>query len=162
MTSLLKTEFGLSQCTITKLDGYDNCNYLVVSNSEKYVFKTYTYNKALLDVLKAETKALQFLEKPKCKTFPKPIPFLSGECIKVLEIDGKQTICRMLSFLEGTFLGDTKESKPLLQSLGTFLATLNLQLQTFENHVYRGRQWEWDIQYLNLNKKYVNAIPNAH
>lgn len=162
MISLLKTEFGLSQCTITKLDGYDNCNYLVASNSEKYVFKTYTYNKALLDVLKAENKALQFLKKPKCKTFPKPIPFLSGEFIKVLEIDGKQTIGRMLSFLEGTFLGDTKISKPLLQSLGTFLATLNLKLQTFENHVYRGRQWEWDIQYLNLNKKYLNAIPNAH
>ena len=162
MTSLLKTEFGLSQCTIKKLDGYDNFNYLIISKSEKYVFKTYTYKKVLLDVLNAENKALQFLYEPDCEKFPKPIPFKSGELIKVLELDGNQTICRMLSFLEGTFLGDSTTSKSLLQSLGTFLATLDLKFQAFENHVYRGRQWEWDIQYLRLNKKYLNAITDAH
>ncbi len=162
MITLLKTEFGFTQCDIKKLDGYDNLNYLVNAKSGKYVFKTYTYNKALLDVLKSENEALQFLEENDEQQFPKPIPFSSGALIKVLEIDGKQTICRMLSFLEGTFIGNTSASKSLLQSLGTFLATLNLKLQAFDNHVFRGRQWEWDLQYLGLNKKYLNSIPDAH
>ena len=162
MITLLKTEFGFTKCDITKLNGYDNFNYLVNGKSGKYVFKTYTYNNALLDVLEAENEALQFLEENDGQHFPKPIPFTSGVLIKVLDIDGTQTICRMLSFLEGTFIGDLSASETLLQSLGAFLATLNLKLKAFDNHVFRGRQWEWDLQYLSLNKKYLNAIPDAH
>ena len=162
MITLLKTEFGFTKCSIKKLDGYDNLNYLVSAKSGKYIFKTYTYDKALLEVLKAENEALQFLEENDGQQFPKPIPFTSGELIKVFDLDGKKTICRMLSFLEGTFIGDTLGTEPLLQSLGTFLATLNIKLQAFDNPVFRGRQWEWDLQYLGLNKKYLNAIPDAH
>ena len=142
MTALLETEFGLSQCIIKKLDGYDNLNYLVNYKSDKYIFKTYTYDPTLLDILIAENEVLNFLQTEASQQFPKPIPFASGELIKVIDINGKKSICRMLSFLEGTFLGDTTTSKPLMQSLGEFLAKLDLRLQGFNNHTYKGRQWE--------------------
>jgi 4-aminobutyrate aminotransferase-like enzyme/Ser/Thr protein kinase RdoA (MazF antagonist) len=162
MKTLLETEFGFSQCTIKRLDGYENFNYLVNSKSYKYIFKTYVYDAMLLDILIAENEVLNFLQSEASKQFPKPIPFSSGELIKVLDINGKKCICRMLSFLEGTFIGNTPASEQLMQSLGEFLAKLDLKLQGLNNHVYRGRQWEWDLQYFCLNKKYIEAIPDAH
>ena len=97
MDSLLKKEFGFSSCKIKKIDGYDNANYIVNHNSIDYVFKTYNYNKELLAVLIAENETLIYLNNEENK-FPKPIPFLSGDLIKVIPINGKPTICRMLSF----------------------------------------------------------------
>ena len=41
MNKLLQKEFGFEQIEIKKLDGYDNSNYFIKTNSNKYIFKTY-------------------------------------------------------------------------------------------------------------------------
>jgi ethanolamine-phosphate phospho-lyase len=50
-------------------------------------------------------------------------------------------------------------TKSLYQSLGRFIAQLDLQLQSF-NKIIKARRWHWDIQYLHLNKKYIKDIPS--
>ncbi|WP_298544528.1 aminotransferase class III-fold pyridoxal phosphate-dependent enzyme [uncultured Aquimarina sp.] len=162
MDTLLETEFTFHKPEIKKLNGYDNVNYLVKNKSGRYIFKTYAYHKELLAVLEAENEALLHLQEKDTDTSPKPIPFTDGSFIKVLMIDGVKTICRMLSFLDGWFLGDIKASKELFCSLGVFLAEMNLTFQKFDSYVLKARQWEWDIQYLHLNKKYLNDIPDPH
>ena len=162
MNELLKTEFGFSQCEIKGIDGYDNANYIVKNKTSCYIFKTYGYNEELFAILEAENAALLFLSSEEQDQFPEPIPFISGEFIKVLDIEGQKTICRMLSFLDGSFLGDCPPTKKLFQSFGTFLASLNLKLQNFDSYVFRARQWEWDLQYFHLNKKYIDDISDAH
>ncbi|WP_378178215.1 aminotransferase class III-fold pyridoxal phosphate-dependent enzyme [Aquimarina sp. SS2-1] len=162
MNQLLATEFGFYTPEIKKLDGYDNINYIVKDQSTPYIFKTYGYSKRLVRILEAETEVLLCLQKEGSNRFPKPIQFLDGTFVKVLDIGGSKTICRMLSFLEGKFLGDIVPTEELFYSFGKFLAEMNLAFQQIDNYVLQARQWEWDIQYLHLNKKYLEDIVDPH
>ncbi len=163
MNKLLQNEFGFNEVEIKKLDGYENANYRIKTDSGKYIFKTYKYidKDKLLDLVKAENETLLFLQKTDTKKYPKPIPFLDDSHIKILTIDGEKKICRMLTFLDGEFLGDSKPTKKLFQSFGSFLAETDIKLQKLLNYTIKARQWEWDIQYLDLNKKFINDIPDA-
>ncbi len=161
MKKNLQKEFGFKEIKVKKLNGYNNANYLVETDSNKYVFKTYKYNEGLLDWVKAENEVLRFLQKSENNKFPKPIQFTDGSYIKILKIDDEKRICRMLSFLDGEFLGAVKPTKELFQSFGFFLAEIDLNLQKLKNYTIMARQWQWDIQYLDLNKKYIDNIPNA-
>ena len=161
MKHLLQSEFGFQEVEIKKLYGYENANYLIKTNTDKYVFKTYRYNKGLLALVEAETEALLFLQEPDKNIFPKPIQFTDGSFVKIIELDGERVICRMLSFLDGEFSGDIIHTESLFKSFGIFLAQMDIKLQKFNSYTIMARQWEWDIQYLNLNKKHINDISNA-
>ncbi len=161
MKQLLQIEFGFQNIEIKKLDGYKNANFLVKTDNDRYIFKMYKFDIALFDLVVAENETLLFLQKTDNNTYPKPIPFLGGSHIKILTIDGEKKICRMLTFLEGEFLGDVKPTKELYQSFGIFLAETDIKLQKLSNYTIQARQWEWDLQYLDLNKKFVNDITNT-
>jgi 4-aminobutyrate aminotransferase-like enzyme/Ser/Thr protein kinase RdoA (MazF antagonist) len=161
MNNLLQAEFGFQNIKIKKLDGYDNTNYLIKTDDSKYIFKTYAYSDAILELVEAENETLLLLQKNNKHQYPKPIPFSDGSHLKTLTIDGEIRIYRMLSFLEGDFFGDIKHTETLFQSFGLSLAELDINLQKFKSYPIMARQWEWDIQYLDLNKKYIHAIPNA-
>ena len=128
MNKILRNEFGLNVVEIKKLNGYDNANYLVKTNTSKYIFKTYSADSELHDLVVAENETLLFLQKFDKNKYPKPIQFIDGSFVKNLNIDGEKPICRMLSFIEGELFGDTKHSKELFQSFGLFLAEMDLNL----------------------------------
>jgi 4-aminobutyrate aminotransferase-like enzyme len=161
MKKLLQKEFGFNIVEILEINGYENTNYLIKTGKGKYIFKTYPFNYETFELIKAENDILLSLQDYKEKTFPKPVSFTDGALAKVIKLEGKESICRMLSFIEGDFLGDVKHSEKLFRSFGEFLARMDKALRTTVNYTIRARQWEWDIQYLNLNEKYLNEIPNA-
>ena len=161
MKKLLQTEFALNPIDIKKLWGYDNLNYLIKTNDGQYVFKTYIKNTETLALVEAENEALLFLHNTNNNNFPKPIKFKDGSLVKIIEIEGEERVCRMLSFLEGELFRNVTPTKALFQSLGRFIAQMDLQLQLFNNSTIKARQWQWDIQYLHLNKKYIKDIPSA-
>ncbi len=160
MKKLFQIQFGFNPIEIKKLWGYENSNYLVRTKDIQYIFKTYLKNAETFKLVEAENETLLFLQSPN-NNFPKPIKFKDGSLVKILEIEGKERLCRMLSFLEGELLGNVTHTKTLFQSLGRFIAQLDLQLQSFNNKTIKARQWQWDIQYLYLNKKYIKDIPSA-
>lgn len=161
MNKLLNSEFGFQKTEIKKLDGYYNLNYLVETLTNKYVFKTYLYYDELLAIVEAENETLLFLQNSNQDKFPKPIPFLDGSFVKVLEIDDQTLICRMLSYLTGNLLGDIKHAKNVFQSLGAFLAQMDIKLLSFNNTTIKERQSEWNTENFSLNKKYIHDIPNV-
>jgi ethanolamine-phosphate phospho-lyase len=158
MNKLLQTEFGLTAFEVKKLNGYDNVNYLVKTKTAQYIFKTYNYSEDTFEMVDAENKTLFFLQKSAQNKYPTPIQYSDGSFIKILNIKGEKQICRMLTFLEGEFLGDIKHTKQLIQSFGDTLAATDLKLRGFKNYTIAAKQWEWDIQYLTLNEKYIDAI----
>jgi Ser/Thr protein kinase RdoA (MazF antagonist) len=160
MKKLLQKQFGIIPLEIEKLWGYDNSNYLINTNDGQYVFKTYLNNTETLTFVEAENEALLFLQSSNNNKFPNPIKFKDGALIKILEIKGEERICRMLTFLEGELFGNVTPTKTLFKSLGNFIAHLDLRLQSFNNNTVKARQWQWNIQYLYLNKKYIKDIPN--
>lgn len=162
MKELLLEHFDLEVLEIKKLSGYDNTNYLVKSASSDYIVKTYPYDAELLDILKAETEVLHFLHEKSPGTFPTPVPFSNGSYVGIVKLADRPTLCRMLTYLDGEFLGALAPTPETYASLGTLLAQTDLHLQGFTSYVFKARQWEWDIQYLPLNKKYLDDIPDPH
>ncbi|UJH66095.1 aminotransferase class III-fold pyridoxal phosphate-dependent enzyme [Allomuricauda sp. SCSIO 65647] len=160
IAELLKTAFGFKSHSVRQLDGYDNKNYLVENEGQKFIFKTYPKAAIERSLLEAENDTLLFLRKKGFEAVPEPLPFSDGSFIKLFEVDGNLSWCRMLSFLEGSFMGDVTVNESMVASLGSFLAKLDRQLFDFDHIALRARQWEWDLQYLPLNKRHLAAIPD--
>lgn len=158
---LLKEQFQFENPSIEKLNGYFNVNYAIKVKSDTFIFKTYRFEQELFDVIQAENEALIFLNQHSGGKYPRPIPFISGEYLLLKEIDGHASICRILTFLPGSFLGDQNPSKDLYASLGTFLGELDRSLQPFRNYTLKARRLDWDIQFLHLNKPLIEEIENA-
>ena len=159
MIGLIKDWFQFDIVELKKLNGYDNVNYLLTTDTEKYIFKTYTFSEGMLALVEAENSILQNLKKD--QSFPEPIPFNDGDFLKITELNGNKTICRLLTFLDGTFLGDVAHTSELTESIGRFTAQMDLKLLDINNYVLKARQWEWDLQYLGLNIKYIVDIEKA-
>lgn len=161
MLELLKRWYSFQSAELKKLNGYDNANYLLVTEKGKYIFKTYPYTSEAFDLVQAETEVLLSIQEKLKGKIPTPIPFADGKYVQAAEINGKQFIIRLLSFLEGEFLGEAKPSKELYSDLGTFMGELDRELSSLKNYVIQCRQWEWHIQYPELITKYLEDIPLA-
>jgi ethanolamine-phosphate phospho-lyase len=159
MLNTITSWFNFDIISLKKLNGYDNVNYRLTTETTKYIFKTYTFTEDLLALVEAENSILQTLKKD--QSFPEPIRFATGNFLKITTLNGVKTICRLLTFLEGTFLGDATHTPELAASIGSFTAQMDLQLLDINNYVLKARQWEWDLQYLHLNKTYITDIEKA-
>ena len=158
MEALIKEQFGFAEPKINKLNGYENLNYLVRSEGKKYVFKTYGEDQELLDFVSAEVEVLTKLASLNSQKIPLAIPFSDGVFVKLLDIEGEQKICRMLTYLEGQLLGDAEHTEELFDDFGTFLGNLDHQLLGIKSYTIKSRQWVWDLQYNHLNKKLIPDI----
>ena len=154
MEKLLIEEFGINPIEIIRINGYDNLNYLIKTNSKNYILKTYE-DLSLIDLIQSETKALLFLND---NLYPKPVPFLNGENVRIIQINGTSKICRLLSYLEGKFLGEINQTKDLIRSFGKSLARLNKSLFNWTDIHIKSRQLEWDMQQYVVSKNYLNEI----
>jgi len=157
MEKLLIEEFGINPIEIIKINGYDNLNYLIKTNSKNYILKTYE-DLTLIDLIQSETKALLFLND---NLYPKPIPFLNGENIRIIQINGTSKIYRLLSYLKGKFLGEITQTKDIIRSFGKSLAKLNKRLLDWNDIHIKSRQLEWDMQHYRISKNYLNEISST-
>lgn len=135
MINLIRDLYRVQASSITKLDGYDNANYLLKIGQDRYVFKTYPYSQETYNLLEAETEILLALQKTFQGKIPEPVAANNGDFVTIQNADGRQIICRMLSFLEGEFLGNISANKQVYASLGRFLAQLNRELSSLTNYV---------------------------
>ena len=161
MNKIIEENFNFEIISIQKLNGYENENYLIQTNINKFIFKKYPYSTDLELIIHGENQALLFLSENNNK-FPSPVKTVDGVYVKVLEINNEIFICRMLSFIEGEMLGNIKNTKKIFQSFGIFLAKMNLKLQPYKNSVIESRIWNWDLQYFHLNKKHINDLPTKN
>ncbi|MCY1719049.1 aminotransferase class III-fold pyridoxal phosphate-dependent enzyme [Prolixibacteraceae bacterium Z1-6] len=160
MENVLKQQYRLKNPTTKRLVGYDIVNYRVEDGSEKYILKVYPDNKNELDFAGAENEVLLHLQKERNSCFPHPLENPANELLSPFEENETKKYARLLTFLEGTFLGETEHSKELLKSFGSFLAQMDVQLKDFRNYVVEARTLKWDLQHFLLNEEYVSYISN--
>ncbi|MEC7878101.1 MAG: aminotransferase class III-fold pyridoxal phosphate-dependent enzyme [Bacteroidota bacterium] len=161
MINSIENAFGIKIDKLKKLSGYDNENYLLVSGKSKYILKKYPFTKENHKLVTAENDCLQFLNKEDPSIYPKPVSGIEGSLTEILSINKKKYVFRILSYIEGKFLGEVNHDKKLFNSLGSFLAKMNKLMIKYNNDAISSRIWEWDIQYLHLNNKYIDDIPKA-
>ena len=161
MRSILTQVIGDPSLTYKRLDGYDNANYLVETEGDKLIVKSYVYRAEQEAQVVAESDILDHLRAAGGDRYPRPIAFDDGSLVKQVEIDGTASLMRKLSFLDGTFLGDAEATPALYASLGAFLAEMDIALQETDSYVIRARQSPWDLQYLELNRRYIDDVVEA-
>ncbi|MCF6358849.1 MAG: phosphotransferase, partial [Draconibacterium sp.] len=160
MINFLKTEYNFINPKIKKLVGYDIVNYKVETDSENYILKVYPNKKEEIDLANAENEILLHLQKQQNNRFPKPIKNQDNKFITTFKENNTEKTVRLLTYLEGEFLGETEHSARLFKSFGKFLAEIDLQLQNCRNYVIEARTLKWDLQYFLMNEKYLKDISN--
>ena len=160
MEKMLAEKYQLFQPKITPLIGYDIVNYKVETPLENYILKVYPNKKQEVDFAIAENEILLHLHSEKNNAFPKPVSNVNGEFLTVFHQNEETKNARLLTFLNGTFLGDEKHTKNLFESFGRFLANTDVHLKSSRNYVIEARQLKWDLQHFLLNEKYISYISN--
>ncbi len=153
MKALIEQFYPIIVSDIQKLGGYDNANYLVITDYKKYIFKTYLASEK--EFVDAETRALHHLNS---FSISKPIRGITDKYFYETVFNGEKIIIRLLSFLDGDFMKDVPLTDVLLQSFGSFLAELDLSLKHFKNFFIQGNQHSWDNQYWKLNEELIQHI----
>jgi len=158
MKDILLQNFGIDAIDIKKLAGYENINYRVATTNGIYVFKTYKYDEHLFNLLVAESKVLDYLSAKNDTQFPHPLKTIDNLFVKKIKVVDEYLIIRLLTFLEGTFLAESKHTPELFQSFGVFLAKMDSELLQIHNYTIEARKYEWDVQHVLLNTPFIQKI----
>ena len=156
MESLINKYYGLDSFQLDHLEGFEDITYKVSCSDNKYIFKQYRYTAETLALIEAENRALQKLAAAEEFDFPAVIPTLDNKPFFVLE----NRIYRMLTFLEGTLLGEAVQEDGIFYSLGTLLGLMDEHLRSGYEPVLNARTSEWDLRFFKLNLPYLDYIDN--
>ena len=116
-------------------------------NEQKFVLKV-ANTKEPFGVLDLQNKALEHLARSTSLTLPKIISDSSGKQIHQEEINNNQHYIRMVSYIEGTPIGDSKQTKDfklLYFNMGSFLGLLGKGLKGF-THKNSNHRLLWDVK----------------
>ena len=116
-------------------------------NEQKFILKV-ANTKEPFGVLDLQNKALEHLEKSTNLALPKVILDSSSKQIRQEEINDNQHYIRMVSYVEGTPIGDTKQPKDfklLYFNMGSFLGLLGQGLKGFI-HKNSNHRLLWDVK----------------
>jgi 4-aminobutyrate aminotransferase-like enzyme/Ser/Thr protein kinase RdoA (MazF antagonist) len=163
LKKFVKESYGLNVKSLKKLNGYDNENYLLTSKEgKKFVLKKYPFTKKNISLISAENDCLIHLNKNSNSSYPTPVLSCDDEYLEIIYSKKDKYIIRVLSYLKGKFLGEIQVNDNMLNSLGELVGNLNKHLKNYSNDSISSRKWEWDIQYLNLNKKFLKYIEDPN
>ncbi len=154
MKTLLEEHYGITNANFTKMEGYDSTNFKVDAGKSVFVLKQYDYSSESFEQLTCENEILRLLSSSKNFDFPLAISSVDN---KLLVCD-KNHIYRLLSYVEGSFLGDVEHTPKLLRSLGAFLGNMDKVIhRTYQAAIF-AKETQWDLQYFKSNYKYLEYI----
>ncbi|MEQ9425788.1 MAG: aminotransferase class III-fold pyridoxal phosphate-dependent enzyme [Cyclobacteriaceae bacterium] len=147
---------------LTKQKAYASHNYKVVSDKGKFIFKIYV-NPKRTDLVEAESEVLDALKvHDPMLQIPGTVKTKSGHYHVSMQADGHEIIARLLTYLEGKFIGDYDVvADELGTEVGRFLGRLDKAFSSIQNPVITSRRYEWNIQQLFLAEKRLFAIESA-
>lgn len=154
MNSILNTYYGLTDCTLTALEGYDSINFKVSSNKGLFVLKKYSYTEETLALLASEDKAATTLDAIAHINFPKSIANIKGKAFTIID----DFIYRLLPFIDGVFIANTPKNEQLLLSFGTALGIIDKTLQGHYDAIFAAKETIWDLAYLKKSQQYITDI----
>ena len=161
LKKLIYNHYDLDVNNLKKLNGYDTENFLVHCKDESnYILKKYPFSNENLSLVKAENNCLEYLRKRNKSSYPSPIYTTNKDSFVIVKIKSKKYIVRLLSYLDGVFLGELDLKRQDLKKVGRFIGNLSKELKNYSNDSIASRKWPWDIQNLSLNKKYLKYIPD--
>lgn len=153
---VLKDYFDLSDFKLTKLEGYDSINFKVQSTKGTFVLKRYPNSAETIALLQSEGLLLKKLCDLKAYDFPTHIASKNKGCLVVKG----DFVYRLLSFVDGDFLGDMAHTPDLLNSLGTFLGEMDKTLAVISDTAIVAKETRWDLRHFKKNRAHISYIPD--
>lgn len=155
-----RTLFGLT-ATAKKLGGERDANFhLNCSNGRSYLLKV-SHPGEDPGMLDFQTQAMQWIEQ-RDPTIPaqRVIPADDGRYSQRLTIAGRESVVRLLSYIDGVTWHDiSTPSKALAASLGAMLARLNRALHDFK-HPSQDYRSLWDLKSADEVAPLAKHIPD--
>lgn len=156
LQQLLLDHFDLVPETITRLEGYDSINYKIETAKGTYVLKQYDNTLENRELLSSENRILSLVSTLEDYKFPIPI---AGSDPSGL-IENRDGLYRLLTYVQGDFLGDVEPSPGLYRSFGVFLAKLDSILLSSHAPAMAAKEIPWDLKHFASNYKYIHYIPD--
>lgn len=156
---LIHTHYAMDVYAIKKINGYEDHNFLIEDASGGKFIAKLTPNPDNLAFLEAQLEVMDFLRAmDKEIKIQEVLPNLNDKHLTVVHADDKTFYLRVLSFLDGTFIGDLKEfPDAVFESLGTLLATMDRHLAGF-SHPAAYRFTEWDLAQVINCREHLHHI----
>lgn len=132
-------------------------NFKVEKKNKIYVLKQYPYSDANQELLRAENHILESVSKLEGYDFPKTIKTVTQ---KKLIVKGEK-VFRLLSYVEGDFLGNVQHTPKFLKSFGEFLGKMDRSLFGAYEVALSAKETPWDLKYFMANEKHLKFIPKA-
>lgn len=154
IVEILGKHYDIFHPNIIRMEGYESSNFKITVADSSYVLKVYNssdYNKSLVD---GESHILNSLQSKHNNKFPKPILTNKGK----YWVEKNNSLYRLMTFVEGEFLGNIRRSKDLAFKLGIFLAELDIQTIGIYDTAIMAKQMPWDLQYFYKNQQYIKYI----
>ncbi len=155
--SILEKEYNLTLASITPLEGYESINYKVLSKEGTFVLKQYDNKPKIAKEILAEDDVLSHLQKLEKYHFPRRISTKEGNPY----FETSDHLYRLLTFIEGEFLGEVSHTPALLFSLGMFLGQIDMRLLQEDVTIYKAKELAWDLKHFRKNYQYRSFIPDA-
>jgi len=147
------------QVSVKPLDSERDQNFLISDQKgNRFVFKisnrTDDWN-----VLDAQNKAMEHMANNRGVTWPEICTSLKGEKMTCIQSPtGTTHLCRMLTYLPGTFFAQLDSHSPeLLEDFGRFLGTMDKTLEKF-HHPALHRYLIWDLRNIADLEDYLEEI----
>ena len=157
--NILRNSFGLDSLTITKLVGERDLNFFIqCTNSSKYIFKIHPLSDR--DFIAAQQRLLLHINE---KDIPEPniISAIDGATVIAFT---NNTICRLLSWVDGAILSELEPNSDLLTQAGRAVAQLDYSLSTFDYLEIKeilNRPFGWNVLQTDQLIPRVDMIPNT-
>lgn len=158
MEQILLDHYQLTNCSLKRMAGYISENYKITSDQGAFVLKVYEELERIHEEILAENEVMSRLIHLKASQVSQPVHNTNGESITIIK---GSKIYRLLSFVEGRFLAETPHTAELFESLGSFMAEIDLALVGFRNAGIECRRLEWDLQNLSLVRPLADKIHDA-
>jgi 4-aminobutyrate aminotransferase-like enzyme/Ser/Thr protein kinase RdoA (MazF antagonist) len=162
VVDIIKNKYGYDS-NVKPLVSDIGQNFLVsIQDNRQFIFKIANPSEKY-PVLEAQNQVMEILLNAKSDyQFPMIIPDLQNQnIIKIKSSENIEFNARMLTFLPGQFLAESKKHSPkMLKSLGRMLGKMDLALKDFE-HPALDRYWHWDLKNVTDLQKYLSYIKDA-
>ncbi len=152
MEQLLSEHYGLTNCSLSKMDGYISTNYKVASDQGTFVLKVYPQSK--FEDVTGETAVIKELTNLPEKAVSRPVENKNGRSLSITE----SGVLRLLTFVSGKFLAEVDHTIPMFESMGQFLASMDKDLIGFRNSAIESRKLDWDLQHINQSRQLKEVI----
>lgn len=156
----ISQNFFLHETVIENISSYDDQNFIVrdLTHDQKFIFKISNLNESI-SLIEAQNAMMTYLDKHAALTCSVPIKNRQKMFITYMN-DHKNNsyICRLLTFVDGIFLGeDRKLLKNNMNLITKKIANLSQVLEQFD-HPGCQREFHWDLLQADQGLEYISHI----